>query len=674
MSATRLKAFAAMVPRTARHLLQDTQAQVATNARLTSGALEPLHDTLLRNIPGTPGLKSVHRIVDAAGNEFFLGWDVDVDVAIGPIAGDETFRRYFTGDNEPRVTNLALANSIAPYPHDFFVLGVFPPRTAADLVHAGGAGTAVARAVVYTFVTQWGEESQPSPPTAVITGKVDGTWTIGGVTPMDVAPPNSFAITGASWAAGISTVNVASTFGLRVGEEIKVTGMNPAGYNAAGALITAIVANTSVSYALAANPGAFVAGGTLARIASHNTTGMTKRIYWTETTVSGTKFQFVKEIPVATTSTTVAGNTVAGEVIPSIDWPMPPVTMRGITLHPSGAMVGFDGNELLFSDVFIPYAYPEAFKQILDFKIVGIGVVGTTVVVATEGRPYLVAGNSPEVMSPEKVDRPWPCLSKRGIASLPWGVAYPCPQGLAVLGVSAPALLSDDIFKQEQWTALNPSSFIAACHSGRYIVSRDIGMGNRALLLIDKTEFAACIAANKNCQALYAEVGTGVLYVVIDDKIHEWDSISASFIIYDWMSKEFVLPKPMNLGAAKVDADFSLTAEETAAISAARAAVEALNVATIAAGTYEGALGQTEFGVLEIGGVDLLDLPLEAADKLQFQLWTDNKLRFTKTLTGSRAFKLPDGYKSDHIAVRITGTVKVSGVVLAPTMKELEEA
>jgi hypothetical protein len=84
-------------------------------------------------------------------------------------------------------------------------------------------------------------------------------------------PPNSFNVTGAAWAGAVATLNAASTFGLRVGEEINVTGMNPAGYNAAGAVITAIVPNVSVSYALAVNPGAFVAGGQIARAAPHNT-------------------------------------------------------------------------------------------------------------------------------------------------------------------------------------------------------------------------------------------------------------------------------------------------------------------------------------------------------------------------------------------------------------------
>jgi hypothetical protein len=115
----------------------------------------------------------------------WLAWNADVDAVKGPIAGDATYRTYFTGKNEPRVTNLQLASSAPPFPGAFFVLGVYPPQTAPTVVHDGlGGGAAVSRAFAYTFVTPWGEESAPSPVSAVVNGLVTGTWTISN---MDVA-------------------------------------------------------------------------------------------------------------------------------------------------------------------------------------------------------------------------------------------------------------------------------------------------------------------------------------------------------------------------------------------------------------------------------------------------------------------------------------------------------
>jgi hypothetical protein len=63
----------------------------------------------------------------------------------------------------------------APFPGSCFVLGVYPPRRA-GVVHDGlGGGAAVSRAFCYTFVTPWGEESAPSPASAVVNGLVTGT-------------------------------------------------------------------------------------------------------------------------------------------------------------------------------------------------------------------------------------------------------------------------------------------------------------------------------------------------------------------------------------------------------------------------------------------------------------------------------------------------------------------
>jgi hypothetical protein len=81
-----------------------------------------------------------------------------VDAVKGPIAGDATFRTYYTGKNEPRVTDLSHATSSAPFPGSCFVLGVFPPAHRADgrARHGVGGGAAVSRAFVYTFVTPFG--------------------------------------------------------------------------------------------------------------------------------------------------------------------------------------------------------------------------------------------------------------------------------------------------------------------------------------------------------------------------------------------------------------------------------------------------------------------------------------------------------------------------------------
>lgn len=69
------------------------------------------------------------------------------------------------------------------------------------------------------------------------------------------------SITAGSWSSGTATVTVASHDAL-VGDKISVSGVTPSGYNVTNAIVTAVTA-TTVSYAVASDPGSYTSGGTL---------------------------------------------------------------------------------------------------------------------------------------------------------------------------------------------------------------------------------------------------------------------------------------------------------------------------------------------------------------------------------------------------------------------------
>ena len=58
--------------------------------------------------------------------------------------------------------------------------------------------------------------------------------------------------------------------------------------------------------------------------------------------------------------------------------------------------------------------------------MVGAKSFGTTIVVATEGTPYTLAGVDPTTMGGgmTQVKQEWPCVAKRSLVSFPFGVAY----------------------------------------------------------------------------------------------------------------------------------------------------------------------------------------------------------------------------------------------------------
>lgn len=677
MAGFRIAGFAGLVPRLAKQLLEPNQAQVATNCILTSGDLRPRNGPLLVFIPVLDGdIISMFRM-EKDGNEKWLAWDVDVDVARSPVADNTERRFYYTGDGEPRVSDYDTATAGAgPYPSGCYVLGVTPPITKPTVTPTGGASaTTVSRTYVYTFVTPWGEESAPSPPSTVVTGKIDATW---GLSAMNTAPPNAGTISAAAGnapSAGYVTITFNSVVGLRAGETLKLAAV--AGMTDLNSTwrISSISGNDVII--VLSTTQTYTSGGTWTRAAPHNTTGMNKRIYRSLTSSSGTEYHYIVSISAITTTyndTTSDTDAALGEVLPSTTWNMPPADMRGIVILANGIAAGFTGNEIHFSEAFKPYAWPVAYRQTYDQDIVAIGVTGTTLVGMTEGNPFTITGVEPVTMGGgmEKMGVAWPCMAKRGVASFAFGTGYPSPQGLVIIGSgSGDNVVTKDLFTQKEWTELNPDTFIAASADNRYYAGYTVG-DSSLMFVIDKAENASFLKINQRISAIWADPATGKLYVATDGEIYHWEGDIGTKLPYEWKSKKFILPAPINYGAGKVDADFSMTEAEIAATQGNFDSSAAGRQAFIDGNLMNDGLGDPYLGEYEIGGDAMPAAPALVIDSLQFQLWANGVLKHSQSVRTNRAFRLPAGYKSDNVEVVLSGNVKVTGVVLAETMDGLK--
>ena len=82
-------------------------------------------------------------------------------------------------------------------------------------------------------------------------------------------------------------------------------------------------------------------------------------------------------------------------------------------------------------------------------------------------------------------------------------------------------------------------------------------------------------------EAAYTDTVTSQLYFVdpSDKFIYEWDNLNSDFDVMEWKSKVIRTPNYMNLGAAKVIADYGTTAAGLAAINSTNALIPALNLA-----------------------------------------------------------------------------------------------
>lgn len=156
MSAIVLRGFTGEVPKLHKRVLPQNAAQLSMNASFRDGTLSPI-----------PKPKQIATVPAGTLTIFNDGatwhsWPVDVDVARAPVASD---RLYFTGSGAPKIRVSGVDYALAlPAP------AVAPTVSNASTVTEA---TASAEAVywAYTWVTQFGEESPPSPLSAM-------SWTV----------------------------------------------------------------------------------------------------------------------------------------------------------------------------------------------------------------------------------------------------------------------------------------------------------------------------------------------------------------------------------------------------------------------------------------------------------------------------------------------------------------
>ncbi|MBI1202605.1 MAG: hypothetical protein GC182_08855 [Rhodopseudomonas sp.] len=171
-----LKNFSGEQPRIGAHLLPANAAQAAVNVRLDDGDLTPLRKPQhVYSIPAYPGgYKTIFKYQDN-----WLGWANEVKCALGPVASD---RLYITGDGAPKMRVGATIYGLAL---------AAPTAGLTAAVTDSGTGDTITSIYVYTFVTAYGEESEPCAASDDVVWQAGQTVTLSGFQ----APPAGRNIT-----------------------------------------------------------------------------------------------------------------------------------------------------------------------------------------------------------------------------------------------------------------------------------------------------------------------------------------------------------------------------------------------------------------------------------------------------------------------------------------------
>lgn len=678
MTALRWKEFSGIAPRIAPRQLPANMAQQAYNVKPWSGELRAFKHTLrVASLAKTGNVKGLYLLEGL----YWLAWEYPVNVVKAPIPDDETGRIYFTGENqEPRVTNTALATAVGTdFPYSWYALGISEPLTAPTVSHTGGAGAAETRAYVYTFVTQWGEESAPSPLRSY-TGVVDATqWNISA---MNTAPLNTGVISAATHSAGWVTVTTTAAHWLKDGHW--VTHASVAGMTDLNGLFKVTVISATTYKVQLTTAQTYTSGGTWTRKAPYNTTGLKQRIY---RTYNG-KYRFVAEQNAgATYADTIPNSTVVGnEILPSEDWNMPPGEMRGLITLPNGVTVGFKGNQLFPSEPYQPYAYPEAYIKTLQHQIVAIGSYGNTIVVATAGEPYRVDGSDPASLRESIIRDPQPCASSRGLVSLDNNVSFPTTGGLYSVNSAGHGIVTLELLTRDDWQLRVPAGMIGSFVDQRYVAfyktatenGIDIGYG----LIFDKREGKdALIEIGFYATALHNDVTTDTLYLVLKvdgvNEVHEWEGSEAKRLQYQWKSGIQVTPHLTNMAYGMVDAEFGQgrTPDEVATCQSQAADVLGANEDIIIAGGIGGAVNDEEINLLEVNGDNLAAVPPCLGDDgwVILRLYADGELKHQQSVFDRNPFPFPAGYLAKDWELQALGNVDLHEIAVSESFEELAE-
>lgn len=240
------------------------------------------------------------------------------------------------------------------------------------------------------------------------------------------------------------------------------------------------------------------------------------------------------------------------EELRTANWSTPPAALTGLINLPNGMMAGFVGRDVYFCEPYHPHAWPQDYVQTLDFPVVGLGRMDTTLAVLTTGNPYFIQGSHPDSMVVVKSDIQQACASKRSIVSFGGMVLYASPDGLVMLSSAGSKVITENMFTRAQWQELEPTSMHAYQHDMKYIAFYDTGVV-RGGFVFDMTS-GQFIFHDVYALAGYSDLQRDQLFLTFEDKsIRRW--LDGPNMTYTWRSKRFTMPQVMGFACAQIEAE-----------------------------------------------------------------------------------------------------------------------
>lgn len=436
-------------------------------------------------------------------------------------------------------------------------------------------------------------------------------------------------------------------------------------------------APSPVSAIVSVLPGGTVTVGNLGTTAPAGKYNITKkRIYRSVAGTSANVYLKVADVSIGTSSYADSlSATALGGILPSTTWTAPPSDLQGIVVMANGIMAGFRGNEIYFCEPYLPHAWPAEYALTVEFPVVGIAALGESLVVATKGNPFIISGTSPASMSQSKLPLYEPCVSKRSIASDESGAMYASPNGIVKVAPGFAGIATRALMTRDEWQVYLPGTMLGAVLDGRYYLFCDAGLPQeKGALILDRNEAASPLTMTSlYTTAVHIEPTTARLFVADAGFVKSWAADENSYLPYEWKSKLFILPRPLNFGAGQIEGDFGNIALGNA-LAAQRAAIIAANQALFAGTTdLQSTIGRTgAVGTGLVAGSALSPVPDEGDGAyITLTAFAQGKQVAAIQVRSADPFRLPSGFKADRWEFQLNGNIPIRHVKIAETSKEL---
>lgn len=295
-------------------------------------------------------------------------------------------------------------------------------------------------------------------------------------------------------------------------------------------------------------------------IPSTNTENLTRKfIYRAVTSGAGTDFYLIGVVPLSQTTFTDSSSVILGKLLDTEDFAAPPANMQGLVMMPNGIAAGFAGNEVTFSEPYLPYANRTANRRSTISSIKAIAVTGSSLVAATEAFPVLFTGVAPDSISEVKIEQAQACVSGRSMVDMGEFVIYASPDGLMAIADSRAEIITASVLGKREWAQFSPETIHAYFYEGQYVAfygdAADDGNGVGGFIF-DPRDGSLC-RLGFYATAGYTDLLSDSLYLVVREsgvsKLVKFDSATA-LLKYRWRSKKF-LTQGVGFSCFKIDTD-----------------------------------------------------------------------------------------------------------------------